>query len=101
MTVFPLRRVAPGVRYDFAFPEGGCFGDRGLVAESPRGVASWNIYGDVLPERGCPVEHIRLCSPRKGLSRSIPKACFSLLRVAPETVAWHNFPHKVGCPKTS
>lgn len=29
MTIFPLRRVASGVRYDFTFPEGGCFGDRG------------------------------------------------------------------------
>lgn len=37
--------VAPGVRYDFALPERGCFGDRGLVAESS--------------SRGCFVEHIR------------------------------------------
>lgn len=38
-----------------------------MVMFSPRGVDPWNIYGYILPERGCLVEHIRLCSPREGL----------------------------------
>lgn len=76
MTVFPLRRVAPGVRYDFALPERGCFGDRSLMSESPSalgtGVAPWRIYGNDPP-------------PREGLTRGTYTVMFSPRGAVPES----------------